>query len=43
MYKRQAKQPPPAPPPRPGEPGYKIEEAEKNITPALSPDDPDYF
>lgn len=36
--------PPPAPPPaKPGEPGYKIEEAAKNITPALSPDDPDYF
>jgi len=37
-----AKQPP-APPAKPGEPGYQIEEAAKNITPALSPDDPDYF
>ena len=33
---------PPAPPAAP-EPAYKIEELEKNITPALSPDDPDYF
>ena len=38
-----AKSPPPPPPAKPGEPGYKIEEQAKNITPALSPDDPDYF
>ena len=37
------KPPPLAPPAKPGEPGYKIEEAAKNTTPALSPDDPDYF
>lgn len=37
--------PPPPPPAKPAqpEPGYKIEENAKNITPALSPDDPDYF
>jgi ubiquinone biosynthesis protein Coq4 len=40
---RPVKPPPPAPPAKPGEPGYKIEEQAKNITPALSPDDPDYF
>jgi len=35
--------PPPAAPAKADEPGYKIEEAAKNIMPALSPDDPDYF
>jgi ubiquinone biosynthesis protein Coq4 len=35
---------PPAPPPaQTYEPGYSVEESTKGITPALSPDDPDYF
>jgi ubiquinone biosynthesis protein COQ4 len=33
----------PAPPPQPPEPTYKVEEPAKHVTPALSPDDPDYF
>ncbi len=50
---RSQAKPPPPPPPRPvvppsvapvvPEPAYKVEEAAKHITPALSPDDPDYF
>jgi ubiquinone biosynthesis protein COQ4 len=37
--------PPPlkTPPPKPPEPTYKVEDQAKHITPALSPDDPDYF
>ncbi len=44
------KQPPPPPPAAktippvaPPEPAYKVEEPAKHVTPALSPDDPDYF
>ena len=33
----------PAAPAQPPEPTYKVEEPAKHVTPALSPDDPDYF
>lgn len=41
----QPAKPPPLPPAKqpPPEPAYKVEETAKNITPALTPDDPDYF